>query len=100
MGAVDSKTPVFLSFLLRRYRTAILRRNREPRRTKGRSLGERPAFLRYPPWVWDYRSLGVCGKGASMNGLGSRWRVLGNLGGVARSPLGRCRISIIKAFQI
>lgn len=37
--------------------------------------------------MWGYRSLGVCGKGASMSGLGSRWRA--RVISVGRVRLGR-----------
>src|SRR3990167_5688432 len=45
--------------------------------TKGRSLGERPAFLRSPPGCGVIEALGCVGRGTSMSGLGAA----GGLGG-------------------
>ncbi len=48
-----------------------------PENMKGRSLGERPAFLRSPPGCGVIEALGCVGRGASMSGLGAA----GGLGG-------------------
>ena len=45
----------------------------EPKSERSVALGNTGLPFKHA-WVREYRSLGVCGKGASMNGLGSRWR--------------------------
>src|SRR5262245_9496133 len=64
---------------------------------KGRSLGERPAFLRSPPGC-GYRSLGVCGKGASMSGLGGRRRAM-SISAVSGAPVWEALQSREKPFR-
>jgi len=49
--------------------------SRQARNTKGRSLGERPAFLRSPPGCGVIEALGCVGRGL-------RWAAWGAAGGL------------------
>ena len=48
--------------------------------------------------MWGYRSLGVCGKGASMSGLGKPPAGYGDFGGHGALGRKRCQFSVGKPF--
>ena len=54
---------------------------------KGRSLWERPAFLRSPPGCGVIEALGCVGRGLRLSGLGAAGGLGGTLGGYGHAPL-------------